>query len=149
VFKIYLPIYARVASSVGSKIEGAAPRGREHILLAEDDPAVRGSTLRVLESAGYSVVAVENGIEACQVAASQGFDLVLLDVIMPEMSCRDALRGLRAELPTARYILASGYTRDVNMEDLLKDGTVMIEKPYDPGQLLRLVRQVLDSPAPE
>jgi signal transduction histidine kinase len=148
VFKIYLPVYARVASSIGHRIEGAAPRGREHVLLAEDDPAVRGSTLRVLESAGYSVVAVENGVEACQVAARQGFDLVLLDVIMPEMSCRDTLRGLRAELPTARYILASGYTRDVNMEDLLKDGTILIEKPYDPGQLLRLVRQVLDSPAP-
>ena len=72
---------------------------------AEDDPAVRGSTVRVLESAGYSVVAVENGAEACQTAAREGFDLVLLDVIMPEMSCRDALKGLRAALPTARYIL--------------------------------------------
>jgi signal transduction histidine kinase len=148
VFKIYLPVYARVAASAGSKIDGAAPRGRERILLAEDDPAVRGSTVRVLESAGYSVVAVENGAEACQTAAREGFHLVLLDVIMPEMSCRDALKGLRAALPTARYILLSGYTRDVNVEDLLKDGTILIEKPYDPGHLLRLVRQVLDSPAP-
>lgn len=147
VFKIYLPVYARIAASTGNRIEGAAPRGRENILLAEDDPAVRGSTLRVLESAGYSVLAVENGVEACQAAARQSFHLVLLDVIMPEMSCRDALRGLRAELPDARYVLASGYTRDVNMEDLLRDGTILIEKPYDPGQLLRLVRQVLDAPA--
>ena len=148
VFKIYLPVYARSAESVGSKIDGAAPGGRERILLAEDDPAVRASTMRVLESAGYSVVAVENGAEACQAAAREGFHLVLLDVIMPEMSCRDALKALRAELPTARYILSSGYTRDVNMEELLKDGTILIEKPYDPGQLLRLVRQVLDLPAP-
>jgi signal transduction histidine kinase len=148
VFKIYLPVYARAAAAVGSKIEGAAPGGREKILLAEDDPAVRSSTVRVLESAGYSVVPVENGAEACQAAAREAFHLVLLDVIMPEMSCRDALKGLRAELPTARYILSSGYTRDVNVEDLLKDGTILIEKPYDPGQLLRLVRQVLDSPAP-
>jgi hypothetical protein len=64
---------------------------------------------------------------------------------MPEMSCRDALKGLKAELPNARYILTSGYTADVNVDDLLKDGTVLLEKPYDPGQLLRLVRQKLDS----
>ncbi|HYQ18375.1 MAG TPA: ATP-binding protein [Polyangiaceae bacterium] len=147
VFKIYLPVYVRVAVDIGSKIEGAAPRGYERILLGEDDPAVRGATVRVLESAGYSVVAVENGAEACQAAGRAPFDLVLLDVIMPEMSCRDALIGIRHELPNARYILSSGYTADVNVDDLLRDGTILLEKPYDPSQLLRLVRQVLDSPA--
>jgi signal transduction histidine kinase/ActR/RegA family two-component response regulator len=146
VFKIYLPIYARIAAEISDKVEGAAPRGYEKILLGEDDAAVRGATVRVLESAGYSVVAVENGKAACQAAAGGRFDLVLLDVIMPEMSCRDALKGLKAELPNARYILASGYTADVNVDDLLKDGTVLLEKPYDPGQLLRLVRQMLDAP---
>jgi signal transduction histidine kinase len=144
VFKIYLPVYARVASDISSKIVGAAPRGYEKILIGEDDPAVRGATVRVLESAGYTVVAVENGAEACLAAARGNFDLVLLDVIMPEMSCRDALKGLRAELPNARYILSSGYTAEVNVGDLLQDGTILLEKPYDPGQLLRLVRQVLD-----
>ncbi|HXK17844.1 MAG TPA: ATP-binding protein, partial [Polyangiaceae bacterium] len=145
VFKIYLPVYARVASEIDVKIEGAAPRGHEQILVGEDDAAVRGATVRVLESAGYAVVAAENGAEACEAAARGHFDLVLLDVIMPEMSCRDALKGLRAELPNARYILSSGYTADVNVADLLQDGTVLLEKPYDPAQLLRLVRQVLDA----
>jgi signal transduction histidine kinase len=146
VFKIYLPVHVRAVADIGDRIQGAAPRGYEKILLGEDDPAVRGATVRVLESAGYSVTAVENGAEACNVAAQNRFDLVLLDVIMPEMSCRDALRGLRAELPNARYILSSGYTAEHNVDDLLRDGTVLLEKPYDPGQLLRLVRQVLDSP---
>jgi two-component system, cell cycle sensor histidine kinase and response regulator CckA len=145
VFKIYLPIYVRVAADISTKIEGAAPRGYERILIGEDDAAVRGATVRVLESAGYTVVAVENGVEACQAAARGRFDLVLLDVIMPEMSCRDALKGLRAELPNARFILSSGYTADLNIGELLKGGTVLLEKPYDPGQLLRVVRQVLDS----
>jgi len=145
VFKIYLPMFVRVAAVASTKIEGATPRGYEKILIGEDDAAVRGATVRVLESAGYSVVAVENGLEACQAAARARFDLVLLDVIMPEMSCRDALKGLRAELPNARYILSSGYTADLNVDELLKGGTVLLEKPYDPGQLLRVVRQVLDS----
>jgi signal transduction histidine kinase/ActR/RegA family two-component response regulator len=146
-FKIYLPIYVRAVADISTKLEGAAPRGYEKVLIGEDDPAVRTATVRVLESAGYSVVAVENGAAACQAAARSPFDLVLLDVIMPEMSCRDALRGIRAELPRARYILSSGYTADVNIEELLKDGTVLLEKPYDPAQLLRLVRKVLDSPS--
>jgi two-component system cell cycle sensor histidine kinase/response regulator CckA len=145
VFKIYLPAHVSVATEVRTKIEGVAPRGYEKILLGEDDPAVRGATVRVLESAGYSVIAVENGAEAIQAASRNPFDLVLLDVIMPEMSCRDALKGIRAELPDAHYVLTSGYTADVNVDDLLKDGTMLLEKPYDPGQLLRLVRQKLDS----
>jgi CheY-like chemotaxis protein len=145
VFKIYLPVYVRVATDISNRVEGATPRGYEKILIGEDDPAVRAATVRVLESAGYSVVAAENGAEACQAASRSRFDLVLLDVIMPEMSCRDALNGLRTELPDARYILSSGYTGDVNVDDLLKDGTVFLEKPYDPGQLLRLVREVLDT----
>lgn len=145
VFKIYLPAHVRVATNVAAKLDGAAPRGYEKILLGEDDPAVRGATARILESAGYSVIAVENGAEAIQAASRAGFDLVLLDVIMPEMSCRDALKGLRTVLPDAHYILTSGYTADVNVGDLLKDGTLLLEKPYDPGQLLRLVRQTLDS----
>jgi CheY-like chemotaxis protein/two-component sensor histidine kinase len=148
VFKIYLPVYVRAVADISTRIEGASPRGYEKILLGEDDPAVRGATVRVLESAGYSVVAVENGAEACSAAARASFDLVLLDVIMPEMSCRDALKGLRAELPDARYILSSGYTAEVKMDDLLRDGTILLEKPYDPGQLLRLVRQVLDGQTP-
>jgi signal transduction histidine kinase/ActR/RegA family two-component response regulator len=146
VFKIYLPVYVRAIADVGHKLQGALPRGYEKILIGEDDPAVRGATVRVLESAGYAVTAVENGAQACEAAARCRFDLVLLDVIMPEMSCRDALRGLKAELPDARYILSSGYTAEHNVDDLLRDGTVLLEKPYDPGQLLRLVRQVLDSP---
>lgn len=145
VFKIYLPVYVRVAADISTRVEGASPRGYEKILIGEDDAAVRGATVRVLESAGYSVVAVENGAEACQAAARGAFDLVLLDVIMPEMSCRDALKGLKVELPNARYILSSGYTADANVAELLSDGTILLEKPYDPGQLLRVVREVLDS----
>jgi signal transduction histidine kinase len=145
VFKVYLPAHVSVASNVATKLERAAPRGYERILLGEDDPAVRGATARILESAGYSVVVAENGAEAIQAATRGAFDLVLLDVIMPEMSCRDALKGLKAELPNAHYILTSGYAADLNVDDLLKDGAVLLEKPYDPGQLLRLVRQRLDS----
>jgi CheY-like chemotaxis protein len=143
-FKIYLPAYTRRATEVGTKIEGAVPRGNERILVAEDDPAVRDMTVRVLQAAGYEVVAVENGAEAARSAARGAFALVLLDVVMPEMSGRDAFNAVRATHPGARIVLSSGYTADINIGDLLQSGAVFLPKPYDPEELLRLIRRVLD-----
>ena len=143
-FKIYLPVHVRAAVDVGTKIAGTAPGGNERILIAEDDAAVRGATVRVLKSVGYSVLAVENGVEACRAAASERFELVILDMIMPEMSGREALKRIKADLPDAAFILSSGYTADLAIADLLQGGVVLLEKPYDPEQLLRLARQVLD-----
>jgi CheY-like chemotaxis protein len=148
-FKVYLPAYSRPASQVGNKVEAAVPRarGNERILVAEDDPAVRATTVRVLKNAGYDVVAVENGVEAARSAAQGVFALVLLDVVMPEMSGREAFRALRAAQPEARVVLASGYTADVDIGDLLASGGYFLQKPYDPDELLRTVRRVLDGEA--
>jgi signal transduction histidine kinase len=146
-FKVYLPAFTRPAVQVGSKVEAAVPRGNERILIAEDDSAVRAMTVRVLESAGYDVVAVENGLEAARAAAEGVFALVLLDVVMPEMSGRDAFKAVRATQPGARIVLASGYTADVDIGDLLAAGGYFLQKPYDPDELLRLVRRVLDGEA--
>jgi signal transduction histidine kinase len=143
-FKVYLPAFSRPASQVGHKIEAAVPRGDERILVAEDDPAVRAMTVRVLKGAGYQVVGVENGTEAARSASQGVFSLVLLDVVMPEMSAREAFNAVRAAQPAARIVLASGYTADVDIVDLLASGAVFLQKPYDPDELLRMVRRVLD-----
>jgi CheY-like chemotaxis protein len=143
-FKVYLPAYSRPAGHVGPKLEAAVPRGNERILVAEDDPAVRSMTVRVLESAGYELVAVPNGVEAGRAAAQGTFALVLLDVVMPEMSGREAFKAVRAAQPNARIVLASGYTADIDIGDLLANGAVFLQKPYDPDELLRTVRRVLD-----
>jgi signal transduction histidine kinase len=143
-FKMYLPAYARPAVHVGSKVAAAVPRGNERILVAEDDVAVRAMTVRVLKGAGYDVVAVENGLEAARSAARDAFALVLLDVVMPEMSGREAFKAVRAAQPAARIVLASGYTADIDVGDLLANGAYFLQKPYDPDELLRLVRKVLD-----
>jgi signal transduction histidine kinase len=146
-FKVYLPAYARAAGDVGHKVEAAVPRGNERILVAEDDPAVRAMTVRVLKGAGYDVVAVENGAAAARSASEGVFALVLLDVVMPEMSGREAFKAVRAAQPAARIVLASGYTADIDIGDLLANGGVFLQKPYDPDELLRMVRRVLDGQA--
>ncbi len=71
-FKIYLPVLSRAVRDVGDKIQGAVAAGHERILVAEDDPSVRTVVQRILERAGYTVVAAENGEAACQVAAARG-----------------------------------------------------------------------------
>jgi CheY-like chemotaxis protein len=101
-------------------------------------------TVRILQNAGYEVVAVENGVEAARSAASVPFALVLMDVIMPEMSGREAFKSVRAAQPNARIVLASGYTADIDIGELLASGGIFLQKPFDPDELLRLVRRVLD-----
>jgi two-component system cell cycle sensor histidine kinase/response regulator CckA len=143
-FKVYLPAHTRAASEIGPKLAASVPRGNERVLVAEDDPAVRALTLRVLQSAGYKVVGVENGAEAVRATERDAFALVLLDVVMPEMSGREAFKALRAAQPGARIVLTSGYTADIEIRELVQGGQTFLQKPYDPEELLRLVRRVLD-----
>jgi signal transduction histidine kinase len=143
-FKIYLPAYSRAASEVGPKLPASVPRGNERVLVAEDDPAVRALTVRVLQTAGYQVVAVQNGLEAVRAAEREPFALILLDVVMPEMSGREAFKSLSATQPAAHIVLTSGYTADVEVGDLIQRGVTFLQKPYDPEELLRLMRRVLD-----
>ncbi len=148
-FKVYLPVLSRAVRDVGNKIQGAVVSGHERILVAEDDAAVRSVVKRILERAGYTVVAAENGEAACLRAAEGPFDLVLLDVVMPGMTCQAALERLRVLMPAARFLLSSGYTAETNVAALLTGSAhELLRKPYDPDRLLRAIRRTLDAPAP-
>jgi two-component system cell cycle sensor histidine kinase/response regulator CckA len=144
-FKVYLPVHARPVKDVGNKLQGRPAPGTERILVAEDDDAVRAVVKRILQRAGYDVVAVEDGDAACRLAAEQKFHLVILDVVMPGMSCQVALERLQVRLPDARFLLSSGYTAETNVAALLNSAAhELLRKPYDPDRLLRTVRRVLD-----
>jgi signal transduction histidine kinase/ActR/RegA family two-component response regulator len=143
-FKIYMPVYERLASAVGTKLS-LIPRGSERIMIAEDDTAVRNVVVRILTRGGYEVSAVESGDAACRLAAQQRFDLVVLDVVMPGMSCQQTVERLRVQLPNARILLSSGYSAGANITALQEQtGLSLLRKPYDPDQLLRAIREALD-----
>ena len=143
-FKIYLPVFERMATAVGTKLS-LIPRGSERIMVAEDDASVRNVVLRILTRAGYDVTAVENGDAASRQAAQHRFDLVVLDVVMPGMSCQATVERLRIQLPAARILLSSGYSAGANISALQEQtGLSLLRKPYDPDQLLRAVREALD-----
>jgi len=145
-FKVYLPALENLASAVGHRLKGSVPLGNERILVAEDDLAVRGVAIRILERAGYEVVAVDSGDQAVREAKKNNFDLVLVDVVMPGMSCQEVVHRLNAIAPAVRILLTSGYTATgTNVAALLEaTGLELVRKPYDPDQLLRLVRKALD-----
>jgi len=145
-FKIYLPAAETSASEVGSKVQGAVPRGDERVLVADDEPAVLSILGRLLRGAGYLVTEATNGAEAVAAATRENFDLHLLDAIMPQLSGREACERIRVFKPEARFLFISGYGGDALPEVFLKDHRIeILAKPFDPDALLRAVRATLDA----
>lgn len=115
------------------------------ILVVEDEEQVRTLIHRVLNKRGYNVIVAVNGRAALEIARSQlnAIDLVISDVVMPEMGGTELLRELRAlgaELP---FLYMTGYARaDLEEEEPL-DGAHVIQKPFTPAQLLEVVNQII------
>jgi CheY-like chemotaxis protein len=126
----------------------AAPsQGWESVLLVEDDPAVRALTRRVLQSRGYSVLEAGDGPEALRLAGEHQatIDLLVTDIVMPEMSGRRLAENLRSLHPAARVLFMSGFTEaDVVQQGLLEPGAAFVEKPFSPANLVARVREALD-----
>lgn len=147
-FKVYLPASQRRAEEVGTKLARRPSRGSERVLLAEDDELVRDVARRILKRGGYDVQVVANGDAACELAAREPFDLVILDVVMPGLPCDEVVKRLQALRPDAQILLSSGYTAGASIAPLMnRTGTGLLRKPYDPDQLLTAVRTVLDGPS--
>ena len=150
-FDIYLPRIAEDQPAAAPAAHSALqpPTGHETILLAEDEPSVRGATTRMLARLGYRVLAAGNGSEALRLAAEHGtaIDLLLTDLVMPQMSGSDLAARLHELLPTCRVLFLSGYTDDAVVKDIAVDRNLpFLEKPYTNWTLARKVRQVLDAP---
>jgi two-component system cell cycle sensor histidine kinase/response regulator CckA len=126
--------------------ETALERGSERVLLVEDEQPVRELVQRVLESAGYEVHASPLPSDALSVLASgRRFDLLLSDVVMPEMSGYELAGRVRREHPEVRALFMSGYDREAaQAAEGLPGERVLLQKPFAPDQLARAVRRALD-----
>jgi two-component system, cell cycle sensor histidine kinase and response regulator CckA len=146
-FKVYLTTTERPAAAVSLRPPRVAVRtGKERILVAEDDELVRAVAVRILARAGYRVTGAEHGEAACRAAASEPFDLFIVDVVMPGMPCRELVERLRELRPEVPLLLSSGYTAGASIKALLREaGAEFLRKPYDPDQMLRAVRSALDA----
>jgi PAS domain S-box-containing protein len=146
-FKLYLPLIT--AATVGDKIKNSAAvkRGKETVLLAEDDTPVRELTRRVLEGAGYTVIETSDGAEAVSTFKNNKdtIGLVVLDIIMPRKNGKEACMEIRAIRPDIKALFMSGYTADIiHKKGILETGMDVILKPITPSNFLIKVREVLD-----
>jgi CheY-like chemotaxis protein len=147
-FKIYLP---RVDAPAIERKGRAAPitvTGSETILVVEDEDAVRRAAERILGSAGYHVLGAANAGEALLVCErfDGRIDLLLTDVVMPQMSGRGLADRLRQLRPTLAVLYTSGYTDNAIVHHgVLDAGTHFIGKPFAAAALAQKVRDVLDA----
>ncbi len=148
-FRIYLPRHAGKAEQPRTIIpEEAASRGRETILLVEDELAILEMTTMLLERQGYTVLAASTPGEAIRLAREHAGEVQLLmtDVVMPEMNGRDLAKNLLALYPYLKRLFTSGYTADVIAHHgVLDAGVHFIQKPFSIKGLAAKVREVLDS----
>jgi two-component system, cell cycle sensor histidine kinase and response regulator CckA len=149
-FKVYLP---RIATPAVSRPAGAEdrpmPRGREILLLVEDEELVRSLARRALEGCGYTVLEASDGQEALALY-EQGstVDLLITDVVMPRMSGREIVEQLSARGVSPRVLYMSGYTDDAIVhQGVREEGTHFLQKPFTMRALAHKVREVLDAPS--
>jgi signal transduction histidine kinase/ActR/RegA family two-component response regulator len=149
VFKVYLPRIDDATASMIAKQsqETNAPRGTETILLVEDEEVVRGLTRKILMQVGYNVLDAKGGDEAIRVChAHPGpIDLLLTDVVMPEISGKEVADRLLELRPSIRVLYMSGYTDEAIVQHGVLDANVkFIQKPFTWVGLTRKVREVLN-----
>ena len=142
-FRVFLPLLARPLGALSSGARIAAPRGRERVLLVEDDRAVRDLSLRALTGAGYQVSAAYCGEEALRLAAGSQFDLLLSDVVMPGMGGPALAERLRVAQPGLCVLFVSGYF-ETAQPGTLDPQRNLLHKPFTAEQLLVRVRGTLD-----
>jgi PAS domain S-box-containing protein len=121
--------------------------GSETVLLVEDEPQVRAVAARALRSAGYRVLESTNGRDGLQVARRErgAIDLIVSDVVMPEMGGKEMVELARQFAPKAAVLFVSGYTAGsfpAPAED--PAARMFLQKPFTPQELLERVRAVLD-----
>jgi two-component system cell cycle sensor histidine kinase/response regulator CckA len=142
------PIVAAPVSDAPMVLESArALATRATILVAEDEPAVRELVVRLLKTAGYDVVAAEDGSSALALAESHSIDLVLSDIVMPGMNGRELARELRLREPELPVLLMSGYS---DQRETTEDGTPidLLVKPFEREELLGRVGRLLAASQP-
>ncbi|HUF36618.1 MAG TPA: PAS domain-containing protein [Gemmatimonadales bacterium] len=149
-FTIYLP--RRGSGAVGSGREVSdGGRGTETVLLVEDEEQVRELTRRVLERAGYTVLAARDAESAVAMADRHPGEIHLLvtDMMLPRVSGRELAARLGIHRPAIKVLYISGTSDNaISRHRMLEPGTQFLEKPFSLERLLQKVRQALGAPDP-
>jgi CheY-like chemotaxis protein len=127
-------------------LESVSDVGQKAILLVDDEDALRRFCARILERAGYEVLQARTGIDAVAMAESEGLsaDLLLTDVVMPQMSGRELAERMTEIKPDLKVVFVSGYADDtIQRHGIERDGVAFLQKPFKSGELLDAVTAAL------
>ncbi|MFZ0760998.1 MAG: ATP-binding protein [Candidatus Sulfotelmatobacter sp.] len=147
-FKIYLPMAEAEVQVLRDESQEVPTLGRGTILLVEDEDGVRESAAEYLSDNGYTVLRARSGLEALQVAESHEgtIDLLLTDVVMPQMSGPDIAEKIRQKGPQIRVVFMSGYSNDLlTTQQTLDPQLVVLRKPFRLASLGRCIAEALKS----
>jgi len=146
-FRIYLPRVAGGAAVPEHRTPPPeVPGGVETVLVVEDQPEVRRLALHILTNNGYRLLEASSGPEALEVSRRHAgpIDLLVTDVIMPEMTGRELATRLLESRPQIKVLFVSGYAADIiGREGVLDAGVAYLPKPFTPAQLAMKAREVL------
>ena len=150
-FDVYLPASQRNVANAADDKAGRQPAvpvgGSETVLLVDDETMILQVTREMLENLGYRVMEARGGVEALEQYAhhKDGIDLVILDLVMPDMSGSQTFDGLLQINPGVKVLLSSGYSVDSQASAiLLRGGEGFIQKPFDEIKLSRKIREILE-----
>jgi CheY-like chemotaxis protein len=141
------------ASDVAAVEQSAAPgavsmaRGRETIMIVDDEPALRSLMRISLTERGYTVMEAGDGVEALELYSQHGgtIDMVVIDLIMPRLGGRETYLKLKKMNAGVRALFATGYGIDDQTQELLATGVLgIIKKPYEMTSVETEIRKVLD-----
>jgi CheY-like chemotaxis protein len=149
---VALPVEAkRKDMTVEPHLDDDALYGTETILLVDDEDMIWDVIIDMLQELGYSVILAGNGLEAVEIYRENpgAIDLVMLDMVMPELDGHGAFFKLKEIDPNVRVLLSSGYVSEEDARDVLEAGAVgFLQKPYRMVDLARRIRAIFDaSPA--
>ena len=149
-FKVYLPMLdaEEICVAAAERAPGMPAVGSETVLLVEDEPSVRSIARRILERNGYTVLEAHDGRHALRVSDQykQPIQLLLTDMMMPELTGRDVWVSLAPRRSELRVLYMSGYTNDdIVRRGLLDADAAFLQKPFTAADLARAVRSTLDT----
>ena len=150
-FRVLFPTHGAPASPVGDAKPVAAPDFLGHglVLVADDEPGIRGLARNILERAGFQVMTAPDGQEALELYQQHGREirLVVLDMTMPRLDGQGCFLAMRALNPRAKIVLASGYSEQEVLAHFVGKGLAgFVQKPYTTDQLLGKIRDILHAP---
>jgi two-component system, cell cycle sensor histidine kinase and response regulator CckA len=148
-FSIYFPASeAAVAAPDARKVEAKAGRGKETVMIVDDEPTLRAMVRIALSQRGYTVIEAADGIQAIELYRQHAgkIDLVLIDLIMPRLGGRDTFLRLKELNPALKALFATGYGVEEKERELLDTGALgIIQKPYDLSAVENEIRRALQS----